>query len=101
MLLQMLKIRGHSLYPAYQDGDYVLVSRVPLLLRGIRPGDAVVFRHARHGKLIKLVERLEDQGRKVFLVGLDEASVDSRHFGAVPREQILGAVIRHIRSRGG
>lgn len=96
MLLRLLKVRGHSLDPIYHDGDYVLVSRVPLLLRGIRPGDAVVFQHSRHGKLIKLVEHLEDQGRGVFLVGLDDASIDSRQFGAVPREQILGAVIWHI-----
>jgi signal peptidase I len=96
VLLQLLKVCGQSLYPAYQDGDFVLVSRLPILVRGIRPGDAVVFRHPRLGKLIKLVLRLEADGRMVYLIGLDENSVDSRRFGAIPRADILGKVIRHI-----
>ena len=96
MLLMLIKVRGQSLSPAYEDGDYVLVSRVPLLLRGIQEGDAVVFQHPRHGKLIKLVLRLESGGRMVYLVGLNDASIDSRVFGAVPREHVLGKVIGHI-----
>lgn len=99
MLLRLLKVRGHSLSPRYQDGDFVLVSRVPLLLRGIQPGDAVVFQHPIHGKLIKLVQHLEAHGQKVFLIGLNDDSVDSRRFGAVPRRQILARVIRHIPKR--
>lgn len=96
MLLQRIKVTGRSLYPAYQDGDYVVISALPLLLRGVRTGDAVVFHHPRLGALIKLVERLEDDGRSVYVVGLDADSVDSRRFGAIPREQILGKVIWHI-----
>ena len=96
MFLQLLKVSGYSLYPAYRDGDYVLVSKIPILFQGIRPGDVVVFRHSYLGKLIKLVERLESRGRSVFVVGLDEDSVDSRAFGAIPSNQVLGKVIWHI-----
>ena len=95
-MLQLLKVSGYSLYPAYRDGDFVLVSRIPILLRGIHPGDVVVFKHPHLGKLIKLVERLESEGRSVYVVGLDEESVDSRTFGAVPRNLVLGKVIWRI-----
>ncbi len=96
MLLQIIKVSGHSLDPLYQDGDFVLVSKLPLLWRGIRPGDTVVFQHPRLGRLIKLVDHLEEQGRGLYVVGLAEESVDSRDFGIVPRERVLGRVIWHI-----
>lgn len=96
MLLQVIKVAGHSLDPLYQDGDFVLVSQIPILWQGIRPGDVVVFQHPRLGRLIKLVERLEDGHRSVFVVGLDAFSSDSRTFGAIPRERIQGKVIWHF-----
>ncbi len=96
MLLQLLKVSGYSLFPAYRDGDFVFVSKVPILLSGIRPGDVVVFQHPLHGKLIKLVEHLESGGRSVYVVGLDTDSVDSRAFGAIPKQMILGKVVWHI-----
>jgi signal peptidase I len=96
MLLQLIKVTGHSLDPLYQDGDYVLVSKLPILWRGIRPGDTVVFQHPRLGRLIKLVDRLETGGGTVFVVGLDAWSSDSRTFGAIPREAVQGKVIWHF-----
>ncbi len=96
MLLEIIKVSGHSLDPVYRDGDFVLVSRIPLLVRGIQPGDAVVFQHPSLGRLIKLVERLEDQDRSVYVVGLDPHSSDSRTFGAIPMAQIQGKVIWHF-----
>ncbi len=96
MFLRFLKVSGFSLAPAYRDGDYVLVSSIPIRLKGIRPGDAVVFRYPSLGTLIKLVERLEGGGNTVYVVGLDEDSVDSRIFGAIPRTLIQGKVIWHI-----
>ncbi len=96
MLLQVIKVSGRSLDPAYRDGDYVLVSGLPFHLRAIRPGDAVIFHYPRLGRLIKLVERLEDGGRSIYVIGLDEFSSDSRTFGAIPRHLVEGKVIWHI-----
>jgi signal peptidase I len=93
MLLRVIKVLGRSLDPVYLDGDYVLVSGLPFHLRSIRPGDAVVFHHPRLGRLIKLVERLEDGGSSVFVIGLNEFSSDSRTFGAIPRSLVEGKVI--------
>ena len=96
MLLQIIKIDGHSLDPAYQEGDYVLVSNIPLLLRGVRPGDVVVFNHPLHGKVIKWVEHLEDGGRSAFVIGTHPSSIDSRVYGAIPLDWIGGKVIWHV-----
>jgi signal peptidase I len=96
VILQWLRIEGSSLSPGYEDGDYVLVSGVPVLFLGIHPGDVVVFNHPRHGKMIKIVERLEPVSRSVFVVGSSAGSVDSRTFGPVPRGLVMGKVIWHI-----
>jgi signal peptidase I len=97
VIFSIIKVSGHSLDPAYGDGDFVLVSNIPILFWGIRVGDTIVFRHPTLGKLIKIVERIEDQGRRVFVIGLDPFSRDSRTFGAVPHTLVLGKVIGHIR----
>ncbi len=96
MLLQIIKVSGHSLDPLYQDGDFVLVSKISIFVHGIRPGDVVVFQHPRLGRLIKLVERLEAGESSVFVVGLNSFSSDSHTFGAVPRNLIQGKVIWHF-----
>ena len=99
MILGILKVRGRSLAPAFEDGDFVFVSKIPILLAGVHPGDVVVFHHHRLGKLIKIVERVEDEGRRIFVVGLDPDSRDSRVFGSLPRRLLLGKVIGHIRKK--
>jgi signal peptidase I len=96
VLLKLLKVTGYSLYPVYQDGDYVIVSNVPLWLRRVRPGDAVVFEYPHLGTLIKFVDHLEEDGRFFHVIGLDADSVDSRFIGPIPRSKVLGKVIRHI-----
>ena len=96
MLLQIIKIDGHSLDPVYQEGDFVLISKIPLLLWGVRPGDVVVFNHPHDGQVIKLVERLENDGRSAFVVGLHPDSIDSRVYGAIPLNLITGRVIWHV-----
>lgn len=73
-----------------------MISKVPLLIFGIHPGDVVVFNHPHHGKMIKLVERLEMSGRSVFVVGRNEDSIDSRTFGPIPSQMVVGKVVWHI-----
>lgn len=95
-LLQFFKVTNYSLSPAYQCGDYVLVSSLPVLLKWIHPGDAIVFQQPGLGRLIKLVERVEAGGQYFYVIGLDPGSVDSRIFGAVSRNQVLGKVVGHF-----
>ncbi len=96
MIFQVIKVNGQSLYPAYRDGDFVAVSKIPILFTGIHPGDVVIFQHPTHGKLIKKVERLESGGKALWVVGTNPNSIDSRQFGAVPVQFVLGKVIWHF-----
>jgi signal peptidase I len=96
-MFKWLKITGNSLNPDYQDGDYVVISQLPLWLRGIRPGDVIVFRHAAHGTLIKHVASVSADGTEIFVLGAQAESIDSRQFGAIRRPSVMGKVLWHIK----
>lgn len=96
-VLRLLKIRGHSMYPDFRQGDFVLVARFPFPSGKIRVGDVVVLRQPGVGQLIKRVHRVLDAGRAYAVRGTQIDSTDSRSFGPVPSEGILGRVIWHIR----
>lgn len=95
MILRLIKVTGNSLMPEVREGDFVLVSGIPCWLRAIRTGDLIVFRHPAYGILIKKVQRLDAAGQ-IFVIGNDPKSVDSREFGAISRDRVLGKVIWHI-----
>jgi len=97
VILQLLKVTGRSLTPEYQDGDFVLTSRIPLLLGRLRGGDVVVFQHALYGTLIKRVDHIQPEHDEIYVRGLLEDSVDSRRFGPINRRSITGKVVWHIR----
>ena len=94
-MLRLLKVSGQSLWPLYEDGDYVLVVH-PLLAGGIKMGDTIVFRHPIYGIMIKQVERVAP-GSIIYVVGTHERSVDSRQFGAISRKDVIGKVIWRIK----
>ena len=82
--------------PLYEDGDFVIVSRIPLISRRIEPGDVIVFRHPAYGTMIKMVESAEGQ-KTVCVIGTCAASTDSRNFGAMSLKDMVGKVILRIR----
>lgn len=97
MFLRLLKIRGHSLHPDFREGDYVLAAGFPFPAGKIHAGDAIIFRQPGYGTLIKRVRQVVDEGRAYEVRGTQIESTDSRNFGAVPLERVLGVVIWHIR----
>ena len=98
-MLRVMKVTGNSLEPEAHEGDYVLVSMLPVWLGRLKVGDWVVFRHAVYGTLIKALESLD--GEQMTVTGTNPVSVDSRIFGAVPRRNLVGKVVRHFRQPGG
>ena len=98
-MFRLLKVRGHSLYPEFRDGDYVLTARVPFPSGKIKSGNVIVFRQPVHGLLVKRVQKVLDDGTAFEVRGTQIDSTDSRNFGPVPLSEVLGKVIWHIRQK--
>lgn len=96
-MFRLLKVRGHSLYPEYRDGDYVLMAGVPFPSGKIKAGNMIVFRQPVHGLLVKRVQKVLSEGQAFEVRGTQIESTDSRNFGPVPLSQVEGKVIWHIR----
>lgn len=95
-MFRPIKVTDSSLSPEYREGDYVVITTIPFFLRRIRVGDVIVFRQPIYGILIKKVELVLEEGERYFVVGEHPHSIDSRQFGPISREALLGKVIWHI-----
>jgi nickel-type superoxide dismutase maturation protease len=92
-MLRFIKVTGNSLYPDYQEGDYVMIITIPFF--PLKKGDTIVFHHPEFGRMIKIISRIETG--KLWVKGTNPNSVDSRQFGYISRESILGKVIWHVK----
>ena len=95
-MLKFVKIVDHSLWPEYQEGDFVLIAKIPLCFDSVRRGDVVVFKNPLHGMMIKKVSQVVGRENQIYVTGTHENSVDSRQFGPVSQDAIMGKVIWHI-----
>ena len=90
-------VEGNSMLPTLLPGDRVLVARTG----HPRIGQIVLIRDPRHpGSL--LLKRIDSSADGQFMVMGDneEASTDSRTFGPVGRDAILGRVVRRYGPTG-
>lgn len=114
-----LIVRGDSMYPAIQSGDYVFINKLAYLFGEPERGDVIVAR-TRDGKLdktyrvIKRVkglpgEKFPDRDgvltnvdpQEYFIVGDNaEESVDSNDFGFVDLWEIEGRAFGALRIKG-
>jgi len=92
--LRRFRIEDESMLPTLEPGDYVLVNRWAYRVRPPRRGDLVVVRDPELSDrfLVKRVSETE-ASTQIPLEG-DNAAVsrDSRAFGAVPLDRIVGKV---------
>ncbi|MFG2006483.1 S26 family signal peptidase [Spirillospora sp. NPDC048911] len=124
--LVVVHVTGPSMLPTYRPGDRVLIRRVPA--RRLRHGQVVVFEGPREGRwragplpgldadswMIKRVAALPGDpvpgdvvpavadavvpdGRLV-VIGDGVFSADSRKWGYVPADRVLGVVVRRLAS---
>jgi signal peptidase I len=97
-MLKFLKVMGNSLTPLYREGDFVLVTKFPYLLNKLKPGDVVAFKHPIYGTMIKMIDQVSQDGEKLFVTGTQPDSVDSRQFGTIERNTLIGVLFWHIKN---
>lgn len=98
--LARFRIEDASMEPDLRAGDYVLVNRWAYGRRGPRPGDVVVLRdpEAPSRFLVKRVERVDPSGAVVVRGDNEASSRDSRAFGPVGRDGLVGKVVLRARA---
>ncbi len=95
--LQRVAVAGDSMAPTLHDGDWLLVRRLRRGGAAVRAGQLVVVRRPDRAGLL-LVKRAIRRTAHGWWVEGDNgaASDDSRTFGAVPDELVLGrALLRY------
>lgn len=88
------KVAGKSMLPLLQPGEEILVDLTAYQKSHPQVGDIVVASHPRHPDyhIIKRVAFIENS-QEIFLLGDNPSeSTDSRSFGTVKFEQIIGKV---------
>jgi nickel-type superoxide dismutase maturation protease len=89
-------VSGDSMSPTLNDGDVVLID----YKARFAAGDIVLARHPykKSVRILKRIERIDEQDR-FWLVGDNQAeSSDSRTFGAVSKADLLGKVTSCLRT---
>ena len=89
-MLKIFKVRDRSMEPYLNSGDYVLATR---LYAKLKEGDTVVLKHpAKPMTIIKRVKKIVPGS--LYVAGDNQQlSEDSRSFGLVRMQNVLGKVI--------
>jgi nickel-type superoxide dismutase maturation protease len=95
----LARVDGASMVPAYYEGDLLLVRYGPAAVSRLRAGSVVLARDPRQPELIivKRAARREGAAGWWLLADNEFALGDSRQFGAVAPELILGRVVGRLR----
>ncbi len=92
--LRRYRIDGESMRPVLEPGVLVLVDRDAFRSVSPKPGDIVAARHPyrRDVTIVKRVEAIEPDGSCRLTGDNPAASTDSRCFGIVRADRVLGRV---------
>lgn len=85
-----IMVGGDSMTPTLRPGDYLLVRRT----RRVREGQVIVVRHPHRPTLLTVKRAVRRQDTGWWVEGdAAEASTDSRSYGTVGEELIVGRVV--------
>ncbi len=91
--LKRFKIIDRSMEPALLEGDYVIVNRLAYLFREPKIGEIIVFKHpTKRQFLVKRIVNKLKNGLYIVTGDNTEKSLDSRSFGPIRSNSIVGKV---------
>jgi nickel-type superoxide dismutase maturation protease len=93
-----LRVTGGSMLPTLAAGDLVLVDSRAYRDELPAPGEVVVARHPyqRDLRLIKRVATITEEGRVFLQSDNPREGSDSRHFGALSPQRLVGRVTARV-----
>ena len=90
---KMFEVEGDSMLPALQPKQRIVAKPIRQVGPSPSPGSVVVFHHPADDNLVVIKRVWRANGHMLDLRGDNsEASTDSRHFGEVPLERLIGEV---------
>ena len=93
------KIEDRSMEPTFKSGDYVIVNKLAYIFGIPSKGDVIVFNQPKEKNrfLIKRIA-LVNNSDEYFVIGDNKNfSQDSRHFGSIKKNLIIGKVWIHTK----
>ena len=97
-MIQLLRIRGNSIAPYLKDGDFAVIRKHHQHMT-FSTGEYIVFQQKVYGTLIKQIHAINPENQALTVHGSDDFSTDSRLFGEISIDQVIGKVIFRIRSK--
>ena len=92
------RVEDVSMAPTLKAGDYVIVSKLSYVFRKPSRGDIIVFKHPSNNESFLIKRITEARDSEYFVQGDNkEFSTDSRHFGAINKNFIIGKVWFHAK----
>jgi signal peptidase I len=99
MIINVFKVTEQSLTPDFIEGDFVITFKIPRFLGHYKKGDVVIFDQSPYGRLIKRVQSVSSEDHSLFVIGTHPNSIDSREFGMIRDQSVLGKVVWHIHKK--
>ncbi len=85
--------------PLYNDGDYVITSSIPILLKRVKVNSVIVFKSPFYGILIKKVCGSDADKGLFYVEGINSSSLSSEIIGPVKNNEVIGTVLLHIKRK--
>ncbi len=96
-MFKIVKVVEDSMSPELIEGDYLLLLRKKWI-REIKPGNVIAFRMDPYGLMVKRVDQVLNTGDQLYVVGDHPRSIDSRTFGPIETQTVIGKMIWHFRA---
>ena len=92
LFFDIYHVSGSSMAPLYSDGDVVIVKKRTVFNNEVEEGDIILFRSPLNGR-VNIKECRYIDGDRIFVTGIDLCnSTDSRHFGRISTDDVMGFV---------